>query len=101
LLFFVYGFGNDGQFELEAAAKKYAGAGARPSQIKAYTDGWSKWSDGTLQPNTIIHFASSEEMLLFAKAEFAHEAAALSPLEETQILEGFALGAAGSEKLLR
>jgi D-alanyl-D-alanine carboxypeptidase len=91
LLFVVYGFGNDGQFELGSAAKKYAGGRANQRQIKAYIDGWSKWSNGALQSNTIIHFTSNDEMLMFAAAEFAHEAAAVSPLAEAQILKGFAL----------
>jgi D-alanyl-D-alanine carboxypeptidase len=89
LLFDVYGFGKVGHFDLTAVARKYAGGDATPGQIKAYTDGWSKWSNGELQPGTVIHFASNDELLTFAKAEFAHEAAAISPLRDEQIIYGF------------
>src|SRR5262245_36314167 len=37
------------------------------------------------------HFALDEELLDVAKAEFAHEAGAVSPLHDDQILYGFAL----------
>jgi hypothetical protein len=86
-----YGFGKTGQFDLASLARKYAGQDATPAQVKAYTDGWSKWSNGALQPDTVIHFALDEELLDFAKAEFAHEAGAVSPLHDDQILYGFAL----------
>ena len=86
-----YGFGKTGQFDLASLARKYAGQDATPAEVKAYTDGWSKWSNGALQPDTIIHFALDEELLDFAKAEFAHEAGAVSPLHDDQILYGFAL----------
>ena len=86
-----YGFGKTGQFDLASLARKYAGQNASPAEVKAYTDGWSKWSNGTLQPDTVIHFAIDEELLDFAKAEFAHEAGAVSPLHDDQILYGFAL----------
>ena len=86
-----YGFGKTGQFDLVSLARKYAGQNATSAEVKAYTDGWSKWSNGALQPDTVIHFALDEELLDFAKAEFAHEAGAVSPLHDDQILYGFAL----------
>lgn len=86
-----YGFGKTGQFDLVSLARKYAGQNATSAEVKAYTDGWSKWSNGALQPGTVIHFALDEELLDFAKAEFAHEAGAVSPLHDDQILYGFAL----------
>lgn len=91
LLFNRYGFGKAGQFDLASLARKCAGQDAKLAEVKAYTDGWSKWSNGTLQPDTVIHFAIDEELLDFAKAEFAHEAGAVSPLHDDQILYGFAL----------
>jgi D-alanyl-D-alanine carboxypeptidase len=92
LLFDRYGFGKTGRFDLAFLARKYAGQNASPAEVKAYTDGWSKWSNGALQLDTVIHFALDEELLDFAKAEFAHEAGAVSPLHDDQILYGFALG---------
>jgi D-alanyl-D-alanine carboxypeptidase len=89
LLFDRYGFGQAGQFELSSVAAKYAGGNATPSEVEAYTDGWSKWSNGTLRPGSIIHFGIDDEILTFAKAVFAHEAAAFSPLHDDQILNGF------------
>jgi D-alanyl-D-alanine carboxypeptidase len=77
-----YGFGKAGQFDLASVARRYAGQNATAAEVKAYTDGWSKWS---------IHFAIDEELLDFAKATFAHEAGAVSPLHDDQILYGFAL----------
>lgn len=91
LLFNRYGFGKAGQFDLASLARKYAGQNASPAEVRAYTDGWSKWSNGILQPDTVVHFAIDEELLEFAKAEFAHEAGAVSPLHDDQILYGFAL----------
>ncbi len=91
LLFNRYGFGKTGQFELASLARKYAGQNATAAAVRAYTDGWSKWSDGALQPDTVIHFAIDDELLDFAKATFAHEAGAVSPLHDDQILYGFAL----------
>ena len=44
LLFDPYGFGETGQFDLASLARKYAGQNASPAEVKAYTDGWSKWS---------------------------------------------------------
>jgi hypothetical protein len=90
LLFDRYGFGRVGHFDL-VSLQEYAGTGATSTEVKAYTDGWAKWSGGTLQPNTIIHFSSDNELLALAKAEFAHEAAAISPLGDDQIIAGFAL----------
>jgi len=75
-----------GAFRFVSVAKKYAGSHASNEAIKAYTDGWSKWSNGVLRPNTEIHLASDDEMLVFAKAEFAYEAAAPSPVDGKQIL---------------
>ncbi|MGH9675713.1 MAG: hypothetical protein ACRD36_01310 [Candidatus Acidiferrum sp.] len=46
---------------------------------------------GVLRPNTEIHLASDDEMLVFAKAEFAYEAAAPSPVDGKQILYGFSI----------
>lgn len=91
LLSSVYGFGVPGSFDLTSLAKKYAGANATPAQVKAYTDGWTHWSNGQLLPTTILHLALDSEMLSFAHAEFAHEAAAVSPLHDDQILRGFAI----------
>jgi D-alanyl-D-alanine carboxypeptidase len=71
-----YDFGKTGQFDLASLARKYAGQNATPTEVKAYTDGWSKWSNGALQPDTVIHFALDEVLLDLAKAEFAHEAGA-------------------------
>ncbi|MFZ1217351.1 MAG: hypothetical protein WAO13_28840, partial [Pseudolabrys sp.] len=61
------------------------------SRGQGNTDGWSKWSNGALKPETVVHFAIDEELLDFAKATFAHEAGAVSPLHDDQILYGFAL----------
>jgi hypothetical protein len=41
-----YGFGKTGQFDLAALARKYAGQSATPAEVRAYIDGWSKWSNG-------------------------------------------------------
>jgi D-alanyl-D-alanine carboxypeptidase len=95
LLFDPYGFGETGQFDLASLARKYAGQNASPAKVKAYTEGWSKWSNGALQLDTVIHFALDEELLDFAKAEFAHEAGAVSPLHDDQILYGFCARKAG------
>jgi hypothetical protein len=86
-----YGFGKAGQFDLASVARRYAGQNATAAEVKAYTDGWSKWSNGALKPDTVVHFAIDEELLDFAKATFAHEAGAVSPLHDDQILYGFAL----------
>lgn len=86
-----YGFGKAGQFDLASVARRYAGQNATAAEVKAYTDGWSKWSNGALKPETVVHFAIDEELLDFAKATFAHEAGAVSPLHDDQILYGFAL----------
>ena len=86
-----YGYAVAGYFDLVSLAKKYAGSHATDAEVRAYTDGWSKWSNGALRRDTIIHLASDDEMLLFAKAEFAHEAAAPSPLRDRQVVCGFAL----------
>jgi hypothetical protein len=83
LLFNRYGFGKTGQFDLAALARKYAGQSATPAEVRAYIR--------CLQPDTVIHFTLDEELLDFAKAEFAHEAGAVSPLHDDQILYGFAL----------
>jgi D-alanyl-D-alanine carboxypeptidase len=91
LLFDRYGFGSIGYFDLVSLAQKYAGRDATAAEIKAYTDGWAKWSGGALQPTTVIHFSNDNELLALAKAEFAHEAAAVSPLGDDQIIAGFAL----------
>jgi D-alanyl-D-alanine carboxypeptidase len=53
-----YGFCASGFFDLTSLAKKYAGPHATPAQVRAYTDGWRKWSNGALQPDTVIHLAS-------------------------------------------
>src|SRR4029079_11444325 len=55
LLFDRYGFGKTGQFDLASLARKYAGQNASPAEVKAYTGGWSKWSNGALQLDTVIH----------------------------------------------
>lgn len=86
LIYELYGFGRSGQFDLLSLAKKYAGGNASQSQIRAYTKGWTKWSKGRLKPDTVIHFGSKDEMLSFALAEFAHEAAAQSPIHDDQIV---------------
>jgi hypothetical protein len=46
LLFNRYGFGKTGQFDLAALARKYAGQSATPAEVRAYINGWSKWSKG-------------------------------------------------------
>ena len=89
LLFDRYGFGQAGQFDVISAARKYAGGNATIPQIRAYVDGWGRWSGGVLKANTVIHFAARDELLLFAKAVFAHEAGAESPVTEAQIRLGF------------
>lgn len=86
-----YGFGTSGHFDLVSLAKKYAGSTATDAEVKAYTDGWSKWSNGVLRPNTVIHLACDDEMLSFAKAEFSHETAAPSPVHDKQIQYGFSI----------
>lgn len=91
LLANIYGFGAAGTFDLQTLAKHYAGANATPTEIQAYLDGWSRWSGGSLGAATKIHLAKDDELLPLAKAEFAHEAAAISPLRDDQILYGFSL----------
>jgi D-alanyl-D-alanine carboxypeptidase len=85
----IYGFDTTGAFDLQTLAKKYAGADATSVQIKSYLDGWNKWSNGTLHPDTVIHLLDNSEMMSLAKALFAHEAGAFSPLCEAQIMYGF------------
>lgn len=91
LLSGVYGFGGAGKFDLTSLGRKYAGANATLEQVKAYTDGWKRWSGGALKPASVIRFASDEEMLAFGRAEFAHEADEVSPLTDAQILSAFKL----------
>jgi hypothetical protein len=75
----------------DSSISRQSRAGMPARTVKAYTDGWSKWSNGALKPDTVVHFAIDEELLDFAKATFAHEAGAVSPLHDDQILYGFAL----------
>jgi D-alanyl-D-alanine carboxypeptidase len=95
-----YGFCVSGNFDLMSLAKKYAGPNATPTEARAYTDGWRKWSNGALRPDTVIHLDSNEEMLLLAKAEFAHEASSPSPVSEKQILKGFSIERNGAAYLV-
>lgn len=85
----VYGFGEVGQFDITAIARKYAGSTAPDAAVKTYIDGWSHWSGGKLKSNSIIHLQSNDELLRFAKALFAHEASAETPLSDAQIVFGF------------
>ncbi|NTG45242.1 L,D-transpeptidase family protein [Rhizobium rhizogenes] len=84
----IYQYGDTGQFDLKSLARSYAGGNAPESAVKAYTDGWSRWSNGTLDENSVVHFSVEQELLPFAKVLFAHEAGALSPIQDSQIIHG-------------
>jgi hypothetical protein len=83
--------GKSGHFDVNSVARKYAGKDAKPKEVQAYIDGWSHWSNGALRPDTVIHITNDQELLVFAKAVFAHEAAAVSPVHDDQIIFGFQL----------
>lgn len=87
----IYGFETSGQFDVGTLARKYAGSSAPESAIQAYIDGWSRWHSGALDADTVIHLNSNEELVEFAKALFAHEAAAVTPLHDDQITTGIEL----------
>lgn len=100
----IYGFGELGQFDLTSLARRYAGRNASERAVKAYTDGWARWSGGVLDASSVVHLSSNPEMLQFATALFAHEAASQTPLHDDQIIyaiDGERSSIAGSDHRLR
>jgi D-alanyl-D-alanine carboxypeptidase len=83
-----YGFGTAGSFTVEQLAERYAGTPAGSSQVNQYLSGWKRWSGGRLLPTVVIGVADDSDMLMLAKAMYAHEAAQVSPLHDDQILFG-------------
>jgi hypothetical protein len=73
---------------MDTLARKYAGANAKPSDINAYTKGWSSASGGTLTPASVFHIASTDELLALGKAMFAHEIGRPGPLKDDQVRFG-------------
>jgi D-alanyl-D-alanine carboxypeptidase len=86
LLSDVYRFKKDGFVSVLVLATKYAGGAANGSAVKAYLNGWKKRLPSPAKD--AYKLASNQEMLVLARAMFAHEIGKPSPLSDTQIRYG-------------
>jgi hypothetical protein len=92
-----YGFGEQGSVVLQELVRRYAGVPTvdHPA-AQTYVRGWTRASGTALKKDTLLSFADDASMLPLAKAMFAHEIGAASPLKDAQILKGLALKRSGT-----
>jgi short subunit fatty acids transporter len=83
-----YGFGQNGTLTVRGLAKRYAGSDAPSSAVDGYVQGWSVHAGGGLSGDTVLSMASNADVLKLARAMFAYEIGAKSPLKDDQIIFG-------------
>jgi len=92
-----YGYGMNGQLRIGDLATRYAGADSEAAkQVQDYLAGWARFSGGALGKDDIVSLADQQDVLVLAKAMFAHEIGTPSPLKDEQITFGVEAWRSGS-----
>ncbi|MDW6024848.1 murein L,D-transpeptidase catalytic domain family protein [Mesorhizobium sp. BAC0120] len=90
----MYGFSAAGNFTVYQLANRYSGGNEGATQV--YIQAWRNWSGNQLDRDTVVHLNDTGEMLILAKAMFAHEAGQISPVRDNQIMYAIEAERAGS-----
>ncbi len=87
-----YRYGENGTLVVGTLARRYAGVDrVNHRAAQAYINGWRRFSNRRLNADSRIHLASEDQVLLLARAMFAHEIGSNSPLKDEQIINAVRL----------
>jgi len=87
-----YGFGEHGTLKVGTLARKYAGVASETDPAaRTYITGWRRWSGNTLTAASVLRLDDDADMVVLARAMFAHEIGAQSPLNDDQITNALTL----------
>ncbi|MGI9378622.1 MAG: hypothetical protein ACR2OW_03145 [Methyloligellaceae bacterium] len=89
LIRYRYKNGRSGALKITDLARHYAG-GRKVSEksVEKYIRGWTRWSEGNINEQSVVRLDDCHHLLRLARAVFAHEAGHISPLNDSQIFYG-------------